>query len=103
MAVDVLNTKFTDIDVAFVKEFLRIEPDFTEDDIQLQLILDGAKSFIITDTQKTEAELDEAKHSGILLLKAISDFYHNRSAEGDPFYDLIFKSLRNYNLGTPEQ
>jgi glycine cleavage system protein P-like pyridoxal-binding family len=104
MAVDVLNTKFSNIDLAFVKGFLRIEPDFTEDDVELQLFIDAARSFVLEQTQLTAEELDNAKQTNIVFLKTISDLYHNRSSENDEIFKLVFKSLRNYNniFGTPE-
>jgi hypothetical protein len=104
MAVDVLNTKFSNIDLAFVKNFLRIESDFTEDDIELQLLIDAARSFISENTQMPAEELDNAKQVNILFLKTVSDLYHNRSSENDEIYKLVFKNLRNYTniFGTPE-
>lgn len=108
MAVDLLNTKFSDIDSAFVKQYMHIEAEFTEDDVTIQLLLDTAKSFILEHSQLTVEELDAAKSVNIIYLKLVSDLYHNRTATSgknvDPFFELVFKNLRNYNnlFGTPE-
>lgn len=108
MAVDALNVKFSDIDVAFVKDYLHIEPDFTEDDVQIQLYIEAAKSYVTQRSAMTIEELDEVKFSTVVYLKLISDFYSNRSATGDgkiePIFEWILKDLRNYtnSLGTPE-
>lgn len=108
MAVDVQNTKFSDIDLAFVKGFLRIEPDFIEDDIEITLLIETAKSFILEHSQMTVEELDVAKSVNILYLKLITDLYGNRTATGggtiDPIFQIVLKNLRNYTnvFGTPE-
>lgn len=101
MAVDLLNTKFSDIDLAFVKQYLRIEEDFTEDDIEIQLFIDVAKNFVNEQTGLGPAELDVVQSANILYLKLISDLYHNRGATTDktsvdPIFNIMFKNMRKY-------
>jgi hypothetical protein len=102
MAVDTQNTTFSDIDLAFVKHFLRIEPDMTEDDVELSVVIEAAKAFVLDHTQMTVEELDAAKSANILYLKLISDLYHNRSATGggaiEPIFEIVFKNLRKLSL-----
>lgn len=111
MAVDLQNTKFSDIDLAFVKGFLRIEPDFTEDDIEISLFLEAAKGFVLDHSQLTVEDLDNNKSANILCLKLISDFYQNRGAVTngtnlaiDPIFAIMLKNLKNYTnfFGIPE-
>ncbi|MGY3189714.1 head-tail connector protein [Lysinibacillus sp. TE18511] len=82
MAVDLLNTKFSDIDLEFAKSYMHIESDFTEDDIQIQLMINSAKGFVITYSKLTAEELDEMTEMTIPYLKLISDLYHERTAMG---------------------
>lgn len=106
MAVDLQNTKFSDIDLAFVKQYLRV--DFDEDDIELQLFIEAAKDVVLDNSQMTIDELDSAKRANVIYLKLINDFYSNRGATSadklDPIYEMLFKNLRNYTnvFGTPE-
>lgn len=109
MAVDAMNTKFSDVDLTFVKEYLHIEPDFTEDDTQIAFFIEAAKALVIERSAMTVDELDNAKFASIVYLKLISDFYQNRTATGDgklePIFDMILKDLKNYTnfFGTPEE
>lgn len=106
--VDVNNTKFSDIDLAFVKNFLRIEAEFIEDDVELTLLIEAAKDFVLEHSQMTLEELDNVKRANIIFLKVVSDLYSNRSATSggsiEPIFEIMLKNLRNYTnvFGTPE-
>lgn len=104
MAVDMINCKVSDIDVDFVKQFLRI--DWEEDDIELNLLLEAAKAFILEHTGKSIEDLDEIKYATICVLKLTSDFYHNKLATNngknyvpDTTMNMLMTKIRTYKLG----
>lgn len=104
MAVDMMNCNVSDIDVNFVKQFLRI--DWDEDDIELNLMLEAAKAFLLEHTEKTIEELDKIKYATICVLKLTSDFYHNKLATNngknyipDTTMEMLMTKIRTYNLG----
>lgn len=104
MAVDMMNCNVSDIDVDFVKQFLRI--DWDEDDIELNLMLEAAKAFLLEHTEKTIEELDKIKYATICVLKLTSDFYHNKLATNngknyvpDTTMEMLMTKIRTYNLG----
>lgn len=103
MAVDLNNNKVSDIDVDFLKQFLRI--DWDEDDIELQLFLEAAKAYLYDHTEKTPEELDEIKYATICVLKLVSDFYHNKLATNngknyvpDSTMEMLMRKIRTFNL-----
>jgi hypothetical protein len=106
MAVDIENTKFSDIDVAFTKSYLRLPS--TANEIEVQLFLSTAKGFVIEHSKMTVEELNQSAYANVILLKMVSDLYFNRSATGggaiEPIFDLVLKNLRSYSnvFGTPE-
>ncbi len=102
--VDLTNYKVSDIDVPFVKDFLRI--DWDEDDIELNLELEAARAFLLDHTDRTPEQLDEIKFATICLLKLTSDFYHNKLATNngknyvpDSTMKMLMGKIRSYNLG----
>lgn len=102
--VDFNKIKVSDIDVPFVKEYLRI--DWDEDDIELNLELEAAKSFLLDHTNKSLEELDNIQFATICLLKLTSDFYHNKLATNngknyvaDTTMKMLMTKIRGYELG----
>ncbi|MDA1660386.1 head-tail connector protein [Bacillus cereus group sp. TH153LC] len=102
MAVDFTNANFTDIDLGFVKHYLRIEPDFNDDDIEITLFIDTAKGFVLEHTDMSLEELNETKSANIIYLRMISELYHNRSVTNgtsiDPIYAMLLKNVRKISL-----
>ena len=101
MAVDLLNTKFSDIDLAFVKGYMRIDVD--EDDIEINLFLNAAKGHILSRYEKTEAELDSIPEMNIVCLAMVSDFYekrflHDKKLEVNPMFELITNNILGFKL-----
>ena len=100
------DTTFLTIDVEFLKKYLRIDEDFSDDDIELQLYIDAARSLIEDHTEMTSEQLDEIKFSAILLLKYASDFYTERGVKSsikfanDPTVQMLLDKIRTYNLGS---
>lgn len=95
--------KFTDIDLEFVKNYLRIESDYNDDDIEVQLFIDTAKGFVMEQTELTEDELNDVPTANIVYLLMISEQYHNRSVTGDnlkmnPVFEMALKNIRKCSL-----
>ena len=57
-----MDVLFSEIDINFVKKYLRIEEDWTEDDMELQMYLEVAKQQMRDWTGLTDDELDEINH-----------------------------------------
>lgn len=100
------DIKFSNVDVDFMKRYLRIDEDFDDDDVELQLFLDIAKSWVQEHTDMTDEQLDEINFATILLLKFAADFYNDRTAKYsnkyaiDPVMDMLLSKIRSYNLGS---
>lgn len=101
---------FSKLDVDFVKKYLRIDEEYSEDDDEIQLFIDIGRSWIIEHTEMTAEELDQINFSTILLLKYVADFYNDRTMKGnvkfaiDPVIDMLLTKIRSYNLGSiPKQ
>jgi hypothetical protein len=100
MAVDLLNTSFSDIDVNFVKSFLNIEPDFTDDDVLLNMAIVAVKDGILKNTGVTIEELDASPVINIVYLKMIADVYSGRGNDKNTDFDVLLKWALN-NVRTP--
>lgn len=100
MAVDLQNTKFSAIDVAFVKQYLNIEPEFIDDDVLIQLAINAAKNGILEHTGLTIEEIDLHEAVNIAYLKMIADVYSGRGNDGKNDFDILFKWALN-NARTP--
>ena len=103
------DIKFSNVDVDFMKRYLRIDEDFDEDDTEIQLFLEVAKSWVISHTEMTEEQLDEINFATILLIKFTAYFYNDRTAKYsnkfdiDLVMDMLLTKIRSYNLGNIEQ
>lgn len=103
MAITLENTKYTDIDLDFCKHYLRI--DFDDIDVEINLYLQIAKSFVEEHSGKTPVELDNIHYSVICVLKLVSDFYNQKTStvngtnlRQDPMLEILMKNIRSYNL-----
>lgn len=100
------ETTFSNVDVEFMKSYLRIDEDFSDDDNEIQVFLDVSRAWIMEHTEKTEKELDEINFATILLLRFTADFYNDRTARYsnkfsiDPVTDMLLTKIRSYNLGS---
>lgn len=95
-------TKFTEFDVAFAKQYMRIEPDFIDDDFEIQFFIEAAKEFVLTHSQRQIEDLDVSNLASALVAKMVSDLYHNKGVTGKDDFDTVFsnylKLLRTYNI-----
>ena len=69
--------KLSEIDVPFVKEYLRQDGD--EDDKLIGAILEGAKDYIVKYTGQSLEELEESEDLVIAVLVLCAEFYDNRT------------------------
>jgi len=69
--------KLSEIDVPFVKEYLRQDGD--EDDRLIGAILEGAKDYIVKYTGQSLEQLEESEDLTIAVLVLVAEFYDNRT------------------------
>ena len=69
--------KLSEIDVPFVKEYLRQDGD--EDDKLIGAILEGAKDYIVKYTGQSLEQLEESEDLVIAVLVLCAEFYDNRT------------------------
>ena len=69
--------KLSEIDVPFVKEYLRQDGD--EDDKLIGAILEGAKDYIVQYTGQSLEQLEESEELTIAVLVLCAEFYDNRT------------------------
>ena len=69
--------KISDLDITLVKVYLKI--DFIDDDMLLQLIMDGAKAYLTGYTGLDNTALDTKEDLTMAYLALVSDMYDNRS------------------------
>ncbi len=69
--------KLSEIDVPFVKEYLRQDGD--EDDRLIGAILEGAKDYIVKYTGQTLEQLEEGEDLTVAVLVLCAEFYDNRT------------------------
>lgn len=69
--------KLSEIDVPFVKEYLRQDGD--EDDKLIGVILEGAKDYIVKYTGQSLEQLEESEDLTIAILVLCAEFYDNRT------------------------
>ena len=97
--------KFSEVDLNFVKEYLRIEQDWNEDDTELELFINAGKSYIYEISNADDEYLDEMEFSVIVLLMLINDWYTNKginlygtNLKVNPLFDRMLDRLREYKL-----
>lgn len=69
--------KLSEIDVSFVKEYLR--QDGNEDDRIIGTILEGAKDYIVKYTGQSLEQLEDGEDLTIAVLVLCAEFYDNRT------------------------
>lgn len=69
-----------DIDLDFMKNYLRIELEFTDDDIELQIFMQVAKDYLQKVCSLTENEFLDANTLIPAYLILVAEMYEYRSA-----------------------
>lgn len=100
--MELTNYKFSTVDLNIAKQYIRVE--FDDDDVELQLFLNGCKSHIITKTGKTVDELDLQSESVICVLMLIHDNYEYKGTfidsklKPNPIYEKMIDGLINRGI-----
>lgn len=69
--------KLSEIDVPFVKEYLRQDGD--EDNKLIESILEGSKDYIVKYTGQSLEQFEESEDLTIAVLVLCAEFYDNRT------------------------
>lgn len=88
--------KVKDIDINFLKNYLRIDSD--EDDFLLLSLLEGARSYIKAITGQDDAYIDSKDDITIALLSLCAEMYENREyTVNSANVNRIVKTILNMN------
>ena len=89
--------KLSEIDVPFVKEYLRQDGD--EDDRLIGAILEGAKDYIVKYTGQSLEQLEESEDLVIAVLVLVAEFYDNRTISVNERINLRINSMLESLIG----
>ena len=89
--------KLSEIDVSFVKEYLRQDGD--EDDKFIEAILEGAKDYIVKYTGQSLEQLEEGEDLTIAVLVLCAEFYDNRTISVNERINLRMNMMLESLLG----
>lgn len=89
--------KLSEIDVPFVKEYLRQDGD--EDDRLIGAILDGVKDYIVKYTGQSLNQLEKSDDLTIAVLVLVAEFYDNRTISVNERINLRINSMLESLLG----
>ena len=89
--------KLSEIDVPFVKEYLRQDSD--EDDMLIGVILEGAKDYIVKYTGQSLEQLDDSEDLTIAVLVLVAELYDNRTISVNERINLRINSMLESLLG----
>lgn len=89
--------KLSEIDVPFVKEYLRQDGD--EDDKLIEVILEGAKDYIVKYTGQSLEQLDDSEDLTIAVLVLVAELYDNRTISVNERINLRINSMLESLLG----
>ena len=89
--------KLSEIDVPFVKEYLRQDSD--EDDKLIGVILEGAKDYIVKYTGQSLEQLEDSEDLTIAVLVLVAEFYDNRTISVNERINLRINSMLESLIG----
>ena len=89
--------KLSEIDVPFVKEYLRQDGD--EDDRLIGAILEGAKDYIVKYTGQSLEQLEESEDLTIAVLVLVAELYDNRTISVNERINLKINSMLESLIG----
>ena len=89
--------KLSEIEVPFVKEYLRQDCD--EDDRLIGAILEGAKDYIVKYTGQSLDQLEESEDLVIAVLVLCAEFYDNRTISVNDRLNLRINSILESLIG----
>ena len=89
--------KISEIDVPFVKEYLRQDGD--EDDKLIGAIFEGAKDYIVKYTGQSIEQLEDSEDLTIAVLVLVAEFYDNRTINVNDRINLRVNSMLESLMG----
>ena len=89
--------KLSEIDVPFVKEYLRQDGD--EDNRLIGAILEGAKDYIVKYTGQSLDQLEESEDLTIAVLVLVAELYDNRTISVNERINLKINSMLESLIG----
>ena len=89
--------RLSEIDVSFVKEYLR--QDGNEDDKLIGAILESAKDYIVKYTGQSLDQLEKNEDLTIAILVLCSEFYDNRTISVNERINLRINSMLESLIG----
>ena len=89
--------KLSEIDVPFVKEYLRQDGD--EDNRLIGAILEGAKDYIVKYTGQSLDQLEESEDLTIAVLVLVAEFYDNRTISVNERINLRVNNMLDSLIG----
>lgn len=90
------------IDLEFVKNYLRIEQEFEDDDMEIEIFMQVAKDYIINVCGLTEEEFLSANTLIPAYLILVSEMYENRSSmvqtntKANPLIQRYINTIRKF-------
>lgn len=84
--------KFSELNFEIVKTYLLVDE---EEQLEVEIYISAAKSYVKKYTQCTEEELDQDEYVIMPTLMLISSFYENKSVEMDGKINAIYSNLLN--------
>ena len=89
--------KLSEINVPFVKEYLRQDGD--EDNRLIGAILEGAKDYIVKYTGQSLDQLEESEDLTIAVLVLVAELYDNRTISVNERINLRINSMLESLIG----
>lgn len=89
--------KLSEIDVPFVKEYLRQDGD--EDNRLIGAILEGAKDYIVKYTGQSLDQLEESEDLTVAVLVLVAELYDNRTISVNERINLRINSMLESLIG----
>ena len=89
--------KLSEIDVTFVKEYLRQDSD--EDDKLIGVILEGAKAYIVKYTGQSLEQLEDSEDLTIAILVLCAEYYDNRTISVNERVNLRINNMLESLIG----
>lgn len=89
--------KLSEVDVTFVKEYLR--QDNEDDDKLIQLLLDASKNYVVNYTGLPLEQLEQHEDVCIAVLVLVAEFYDNRTISINDKLNLRVNTMLESLLG----
>lgn len=98
MSAKVINTKISELSLEIVKQYLRLDLCFREDDDLIELFIEAAKSYIIKHTNRDIDYLDTSPEYTTACLIIISDLYEVRQLNLMDYKNVTVNNMLSFIL-----